>query len=336
MSNTDLDLQRVQKAVEALRQGQLVAFPTETVYGLGADASSLTALERLYRAKGRPTNHPVIVHLHHAEQLKEWAAAVSSEAKALAEAFWPGPMTLILPRARHVLDQVTGDQDTVGLRIPNHPLALSLLRSFGGGVAAPSANKFGKLSPTTAQDVAADFADEVAMVLDGGPCDVGIESTIVDVTTSEVRILRPGMILADHIEAVLGKALSLPGGKPAPRVSGGLPSHYAPQTKLVLVSSDQLDETVKTELAGGKKVALLSFRPVSGAGVGTAPGAAIVASSDSAEYARQLYRNLRKLDQTKSDLILVERVPPGGAWTGIADRLQRAASDQLQMRGETA
>lgn len=334
MSNTDLDLLRVQKAVEALRQGQLVAFPTETVYGLGADAASSAALERLYKAKGRPTNHPVIVHLHHVDQLGDWAASVSGPAKLLAEAFWPGPLTLIVPRAAHVLDQVTGGQSTVGLRIPNHRLALDLLQCFGGGLAAPSANKFGRLSPTTAQDVVADFADEVAMVLDGGPCDVGIESTIVDVTSADVRILRPGMILADHIEEVLGKPLSLPGNKyQAPRVSGGLPSHYAPQTPLVLVASEKLEQIIKAELAAGKKLAVLSFCISS---TGTASGAAIVAPGEASEYARQLYRNLRKLDQSNSDLIVVEQVPPGGAWSGVADRLQRAAADQLQMRGETA
>lgn len=340
MSNSD-DSSLIAKAVAALRQGALVAFPTETVYGLGADARSAAALDRLYKAKGRPANHPVIVHLASVEQLADWASSVKPEARLLAQAFWPGPLTLILPRAAHVLDLVTGGQNTVGLRIPNHPVALTLLQAFQDGLAAPSANKFGRLSPTTAQDVADDFADEVAMVLDGGPCEVGIESTIVDASGDGMRILRPGMILADHIEEVLGKPLHRAGDKPGVRFSGGLPSHYAPRTKVLLVGPEKFEQTVKAETAAGKKVAALAVAGTAGGGAASSmvvPGAGnvIVAPDEPFEYARQLYRNMRTLDKLKFDVIVVEQVPPGGAWSGIADRLVRAAAEQIQMQGETA
>lgn len=336
MSNSDsVDQKLIEQAVAALRRGELVAFPTETVYGLGADASSLTALERLYKAKGRPSNHPVIVHLASLEQLPDWAASVPPEAEALAAAFWPGPLTMILQRASGVLDQVTGGQPTVGLRVPSHPLALQLLRAFDGGLAAPSANKFGKLSPTTAQDVAADFADEVALVLDGGPCDVGIESTIVDLSTPVVRVLRPGMITADYIEDVLGQTV-LRGGKSTTRVPGSLPAHYAPKTPVQLVASDKLEQTLSQQVALGKCLALLALEGTTYGGIETPVAQVIVAPRDPAAYARHLYHNLRRLDKSQSDLIVVEQVPAGGAWAGIADRLTRAAAEQVQIRGETA
>jgi L-threonylcarbamoyladenylate synthase len=341
MLNSDHDqVTLIAKAVQALQQGALVAFPTETVYGLGADASSPAALERLYQAKGRPANHPVIVHVSDVEQLADWAAHIPPDARILADAFWPGPLTLILPRAPHVLAQITGGQGTVGLRIPNHPLALKLLSVFQGGLAAPSANRFGRLSPTTAQDVVDDFGDEVAMVLDGGPCEVGIESTIVDASGEGLRILRPGMILPDHIEDVLGKPLHRAGDKPGVRFSGGLPSHYAPNTKVILVAPEKLVQTVTAESAGGKQVAVLAVVGIAGGGSSwiaqLGSEKVIVAPADPAAYARQLYRSMRTLDKLQLDVIVVEQVPPGGAWSGIADRLARAAAEQIQMRGETA
>ncbi|MBS2001864.1 MAG: threonylcarbamoyl-AMP synthase, partial [Cyanobacteria bacterium SZAS LIN-5] len=188
------DMTIIEHAVRLLQSGELVAFPTETVYGLGADASNPAAVARLYAAKGRPTNHPVIVHLADSNQLSKWASSVPFAAIQLAEKFWPGPLTLILPKADHVLDEITGGQKSVGLRVPAHPLALELLKAFGGGIIAPSANKFGRLSPTRAEDVRAEFKDEVSLVLDGGPCAVGIESTIVDLSREQPMILRPGMI----------------------------------------------------------------------------------------------------------------------------------------------
>ncbi len=312
------------EAVEALKQGALVAFPTETVYGLGASAVDADAIKRLYAAKGRPSDHPVIVHLATTDQLSDWVSQLPPAALRLAQALWPGPMTLILPRSARAQDALTGGQNSVGVRIPNHPVALELLRAFGDGIAAPSANKFGRLSPTSALDVASEFRDELAIVLDGGPCDVGIESTIIDFSHDQPRILRPGMILPEQIELIAGVKLQTvlqASSKTAlPRVPGGLPSHYAPNTPLEIVSSEELEASVRMRLEGGKQVCVLSFRQ-------PAKATAWVAASETAiVYARQLYSNLRKLDQRRADVILVEAVPTGSDWEGISDRLQRAAA----------
>jgi L-threonylcarbamoyladenylate synthase len=226
------DDESIARAAELLRDGGVVAFPTETVYGLGADALNETALARVFRIKERPLDHPMIVHLARAGALADWARDVSAAASALAEAFWPGPLTLIVPRAPEVPDAVTGGQDTVGLRVPEHPVAQALLEAFGRmsperrllGLAAPSANKFGRVSPTTAAHVRADLGDEVDLVLDGGAAEVGIESTIVDVSGGEPAILRPGAISAEAIERVLGAPLQTPGAH-APRVPGARATH---------------------------------------------------------------------------------------------------------------
>lgn len=204
-SATDAD---IAAAAARLRAGELVALPTETVHGLGADAMNPAAVRRIFEAKGRPADHPLIVHLPDAEQMTQWARDIPREAIALAQAFWPGPLTLILKREDDVPLEVTGGQDTVGLRVPGHPLALKLLRAFGGGVAAPSANRFGRISPTTAQHVRDEFHDtlgDALTVLDGGPCEVGIESTILDLSGEAPRILRPGAISAEQIAAVIGR-----------------------------------------------------------------------------------------------------------------------------------
>ncbi len=339
-SNTSL----IDLAVEALRRGELVAFPTETVYGLGADASSVEALKRLYQVKGRPAEHPVIVHIRSAEQLADWVEDVPESACKLAEAFWPGPLTMVLRRSRVVLDQVTGGQETVAIRIPGHPLALALLESFGGGIAAPSANRFGKLSPTTADAVAEELGPDVAMVLDGGPCKVGIESTIVNLSGDVPEILRPGMILADQIEKVLGTPLRYHGtGAVAqtteasqqsdasrkvvdartPRAPGGLLKHYAPRTPMRLVSASKLDDAVKRLNAEGKRLAVVSF----GLHPQKWPNVVWVsAPTGSVDYAHDLYGTLRHLDSQRCDLILVERVPESQEWTPIRDRLERAST----------
>ncbi|HEX7022744.1 MAG TPA: L-threonylcarbamoyladenylate synthase, partial [Trueperaceae bacterium] len=224
----------IHAAADILRAGGLVAFPTETVYGLGADAANPEALAKVFAVKGRPTDHPLIVHLASPEQLDEWAEPVPELALRLVDAFWPGPLTLILRRAPGVLDAVTGGQDTVGLRVPRHPVARELLRAFGGGVAAPSANRFGRISPTTAAHVRADLGERVDAILDGGPSEVGLESTILDLSSREPRILRPGGITAGQLAKVLGQAPAV-GGVGAPRVSGSLASHYAPRTPSVVV-----------------------------------------------------------------------------------------------------
>lgn len=319
------DHRAIWEAAEALRDGRLVAFPTETVYGLGAAVAHPSAISRLYAAKGRPDNHPVIVHLADREQLLDWAASVPPGAWRLAEKLMPGPLTLILPRSARVPTSVTGGQDTVGLRIPNHPIAHKLLKEFGDGVAAPSANKFGRVSPTTAQDVAADFVDELEIVLDGGPCEVGIESTIVEFDVDgTARILRPGMIQAAHISEIVGGRVDTAFGGARPnaqtRVPGGLPSHYAPKTPLLMVQADVLRREVERLVSERKIVAVLAFKH--------APGAvsSVVAKSTAREYAQQLYSNLRALDRENADVIIVEAVPETDEWAGIADRLRRASA----------
>lgn len=323
MSDENENSMAVKEAAQLLAEGRLVAFPTETVYGLGADATNGAALEALFKAKGRPTKHPVIVHVAEHEQVSDWVAELPEAAILLGKLFWPGPLTLILKKAEHVHDMITGGQDTVAIRIPSHPLAQELLREFGKGVAAPSANKFGRLSPTTAEDVRADFADEVAMVLDGGACQVGIESTIVDVSSDTPRILRPGMIQTESLYVALHEVgLSVPEANKSggPRVPGSMTTHYAPTTAVKLVSSDNFAKSVEQLEREGNEVAVLSFEK--------APMLQkrwITCSRFPAHYAHMLYKNLRKLDSYGSDLIVVEQPPLESDWEGVNDRLRRAA-----------
>jgi len=331
----------IAQAAAVLKAGGLVGMPTETVYGLAADASSAAAIARIYAAKGRPSDHPVIVHLAHIEQIKDWAIDIPEEAWVLARAFWPGPMTLILKRAAHVLDAVTGGQDTVGLRIPSHPVAHALLAAFGSGVAAPSANKFGRVSPTTAQHVRDEFGDAIDLVLDGGASEVGIESTIIDCASGRMRILRPGAITMEMVEAALGqervavmeqydstkakikeierRALARIGVKQdAPRVSGSLDAHYAPRTRLQLVPPHSLAETVAHHAP--RELAVLSRERPAGF-----DGEWRQAAADPAGYARELYARLRELDKLNTELMLIEAPPQGPEWDGVNDRLRRAA-----------
>ena len=218
----------IRDAAAILRRGGLVAFPTETVYGLGADASNPAAVARIYAVKGRPPNHPVIVHIGESGQWARWAREFPEHAAKLAARFWPGPLTLVLRRASGVGDYLTGGQETIGLRVPGHPIALELLREFRGGIAAPSANRFGRVSPTSAEHVRSDLGSDVDLILDGGACEIGIESTIVDVSRGRPVVLRPGRISEDDIASALGfpPARRDPG---APRAPGALPSHYAPR-----------------------------------------------------------------------------------------------------------
>jgi L-threonylcarbamoyladenylate synthase len=325
----------IKTAAQLLKEGELVALPTETVYGLGADATNLEALRKLYRVKGRPQSHPVIVHLHSLEQIKDWAIELPDSFFILAEKFWPGPLTMIVRRAQGVLDAVTGGQDTVGLRMPSHPVAIALLKEFGRGLAAPSANKFGRISPTTALAVKEEFGSELKMVLDGGACEVGIESTIVDLSHSsfQPRILRPGMILPDDLFMALQKEhedKTDVGGEDesaaaseAPRVPGALPSHYAPVTRTDLVPSHLLRKTIE-QYADRKSLAVISFSPLSVEGL--IASNLIVAEQEPFAYARSLYANLRALDRLKQSLIIVEEPPQTPEWSGIRDRLLRASS----------
>lgn len=312
----------IEQAVVILRAGGLVAFPTETVYGLGADASNPEALKKLYAAKGRPAGHPVIVHLADASQLARWACDATAAALKLAEKFWPGPLTLILKRAPGVNDVVTGGQDTIGLRVPSHPVAHALLARFGGGIAAPSANRFGHVSSTTAAHVKQEFGDAVDLVLDGGPSEVGIESTILDVSRDAPVLLRPGRISAQEIEAVLGVHLAAPNAA-SPRAPGTLARHYAPNTPLMLTEADLLPELAASLARQGKHIAVLARRLVQP----TLPGLVwIAAPQDAARYAHDLYANLRQLDAAGCEMILVEQVPREPEWTAVADRLTRAAT----------
>jgi len=314
--------QDIEHAVAVLRSGGLVAFPTETVYGLGADASNAEAVAKIFAVKDRPASHPLIVHLPDAVQVANWARDVPEAARKLARRFWPGPLTLILRRAQAVSDAVTGGQDTVALRVPSHPVALQLLGRFGGGIAAPSANRHGRVSATTAEHVRHEFGEAIECVLDGGETDVGIESTIVDLSGQTPMLLRPGWIGPAELEEVLGVALAAAAAD-APRAPGTLAKHYAPQTPLIVMEFDLLMELAATLTRVGKRVAALVMTDRRPAHEGltwiTAPG-------DPAAYAHTLYANLRELDEAGCETILVERPPQGAEWMAINDRLTRAAA----------
>lgn len=310
------------KAVAVLRAGGLVAFPTETVYGLGADASNPAAVARIFEAKGRPATHPVIVHLADAAELATWARDVPKAAHLLARKFWPGPLTLILSRAATVSDVVTGGQDTVALRVPSHPVARELLARFGGGVAAPSANRHGRVSATTAEHVRHELGTAVECVLDGGEAKIGIESTIVDLSGSQPTLLRPGWITASQLEEALGVALAAPTSN-APRAPGTLAAHYAPRTPLMLMEGDLAVELAASLARQGKRVAVLAFserRPLA-AGIEW-----VAAPRDADGYAHSLYATLHRLDATGCDAIIVEQPPQRPEWAAINDRLTRAAA----------
>lgn len=309
-------------AVRALRAGELVAFPTETVYGLGADASDPDAVARIFAAKGRPADHPLIVHLASADQLDRWAVRVPDAARRVARRFWPGPLTLILERHPDVPTAVTGGQDTVGLRVPSHPVAHALLAAFGGGVAAPSANRFGRVSPTTRERVVAELGDRVATVLEGGACEVGLESTILDLTGPRPRLLRPGAISADDLAEVLDDAptRAVTGG---PRTPGRLASHYAPTTPVRVVEEAVLPEAVRTAQDAGLRVAVL--RPEGGpAGSGAAGHALVEMPASARAYARLLYARLARVDALGCDVALVQRPPARTGWEAVHDRLGRS------------
>jgi L-threonylcarbamoyladenylate synthase len=333
MTGTMPDQAAIAAAARALEAGRLVAFPTETVYGLGADAENAAAIAAIYAAKGRPSNHPVIVHLAPGADIERWASDIPDEAHKLIAVFWPGPLTLILKRAAGVPAAVAGGQDSIGLRCPSHPVAQALLRAFRnghGGIAAPSANRFGHVSPTTAAHVMDEFGSgpdsPLAAVLDGGPSDVGIESTIVDLSrmeTSGPALLRPGQVSAAQIADVIG---IWPGvaGADAPRVSGALASHYAPRTPVVLVESDAIGATLERLAAAGRHAALI----VTDAAL--AMGSHVLLPALPEGYAQGLYAALREMDAAGADVILVECPPQEVAWLGVNDRLRRAAHGSEQ------
>ncbi len=318
--------EEIERAAQLLRTGALIGFPTETVYGLGADARNGDAVRRLFTVKRRPAEHPVIVHLADAQLLSRWAREVSSRAEALAEAFWPGPLTLILPRAPSVLDVITGGQESVGLRVPAHPIAHALLARLlelgSDGIAAPSANRFGRISATNARHVADEFGDAIALVLDGGSSRHGIESTIVDLSTGDPALLRPGAITIDALRRVLGFAPRL-GSARSPRASGTLAAHYAPSTPARLVASDDLTDALSAlpRLAPDRAIAVLA-RSIAKPPDFT--GAWIAAPEKSARYAQDLYANLRTLDARGADEIWIEAPPDEPDWVAVNDRLSKA------------
>jgi len=306
----------VRRAAQILRAGGLVAFPTETVYGLGADAASEKAVARLYEVKRRPADHPVIVHFQKPHHAFRWARDLPGAAAELAERFWPGPLTLILKRSALAKDFVTGGQDTVGLRVPSHPLAQALLKEFGGAIAAPSANRFGMVSPTTPAHVREDLGKDADLVLEGGPSEVGIESTIVDLSSGNAVLLRPGAITRqqiDEIVRVTDEISSL-------RHSGGLERHYAPRTPARLVPVHALDK----EISKGKSVAVLAFsRPDERVDFW------LRMPRDPQVYAQKLYAALRELDGAGCEQILVEAPPDAPEWAAVRDRLERACARNM-------
>ncbi|MEC4747622.1 L-threonylcarbamoyladenylate synthase [Methylomicrobium sp. Wu6] len=311
-------------AADLLRRGRLVAFPTETVYGLGADASNAEAVGRIFAAKGRPADHPLIVHITDASCLTDWAETVPETAWLLACHFWPGPLAMILKKKPQVPDAVTGGQPTVGLRVPNHPVALSLLRKFGGGIAAPSANRFCRISPTTARHVEEELGDSVDLILDGGPCEVGVESTIIDLSGARPRQLRPGRITRQQIEALIGVPLAVAAKSDEAldiRAPGLLAVHYAPSTMALLCRADELSATLAELNAQGRRVGLIAYHrpilPLHLEHILHMPEAAH-------DYAQALYAALREMDNLRFDLIVVEQPPEGDAWQAVNDRLRKA------------
>ncbi len=317
-------VENIARAARALAAGELVAFPTETVYGLGANARDAAAVGLLFAAKGRPADHPVIVHLADTAALPRWARTVPAGASALAAAFWPGPLTLILPRADDVPNNVTGGQQSVGLRVPAQQTAHALLAEVAvlgcDGIAAPSANRFGRISATTAVHVADEFGDVIALILDGGPCRHGIESTIVDFTGGDPVVLRPGSITSEALARVLGTA-PRSAERGATRAPGTLASHYAPRTRAKLLPRTELLAALAGLGGPGSHISVLAHSV-------TQPpefeGAWFDAPVESARYAQQLYANLRALDAREADEIWIEAPPDGPDWVAIGDRLRRA------------
>ena len=322
----------IARAVTALAAGELVGIPTETVYGLAADACNERAVAKIFAAKGRPSDHPLIVHVVDADHVPQFASEVPPFAQRLIDAFWPGPLTLILPRRGDRGAAAAGGQPSIGLRCPAHPVAHALLVACAratpaiAGIAAPSANKFGRVSPTTAEHVRSEFGDDL-LVLDGGPCEIGIESTIVDCTRGEPVLLRPGVLTRDEVTAACGQALRLPhempdAAQPAPRASGTLESHYAPRAAVRLMEAAALRAALQVLGSEAPPIGVYARTALRS----TAPGVVVRRMPQApAEAARELFAVLRELDDRGVQLIWVEAPPPGTAWDGVRDRLQRAA-----------
>jgi L-threonylcarbamoyladenylate synthase len=309
-------------AARILIAGGVVAFPTETVYGLGAHAEHRDAVRRVFAIKGRPAGHPLIVHGPDASMLDRYARRASRDVRRLAEALWPGPLTLVVARSPSVPDAVTGGRETVGLRVPDQPLAHEMLSAVGAGVAAPSANIFGRISPTTAAHVLGDIGGQVDLILDGGPCTVGVESTILDLSTGQPTILRAGGIPRDAIEALLGQAVVASASGPA-RAPGMLAAHYAPNATVVLITEDQVAPSLHTYRSADQRVALISTVRLDT----NDPGTIVLrpAGERPEDFAHDLYRLLRDADAAMAEIILVVPPPGDGIAVAVRDRLERAA-----------
>lgn len=324
MNAPPVDVAAIERAVAILRRGGIVALPTETVYGLAADADNESAVRKLFAAKRRPADHPVIVHVGGADAFEQWAVQVPDVAYVLAHAFWPGPLTLVLKRSARANDVVTGGQDTVALRAPAHLWMRAALRAFGGALAAPSANSFGRVSPTVAQHVIDDLGVKprgaVDLVVDGGACSVGIESTIVDLSGAAPALLRPGFVTRDQLQRALGQPVADAGAN-APRASGRLEKHYAPRTRLFMMGTADLAQ--KLRQASDRRLAVLA--PLALLENCRADVAlAIAAAENPGDYARLLYSSLHRLDTCGADCLLIATPPTGPLWEAIHDRLRRA------------
>lgn len=334
------DAASIQVACRILAAGGLVAVPTETVYGLAASLKHDSALKRIFDVKRRPADHPLIVHVPDIEVARRYAKSFSSSANKLAEAFWPGPLTLVLPRSELVPACVTGGHDTVGIRVPSHPVTLELLRNLGNAIAAPSANRFTQVSPTRAAHVAVDLGHDVDLILDGGSCEVGVESTVLDLSTEHPTILRPGGISREAIELVLEQPVRTLGEKGSSTPSPGQhPLHYSPRAKVKIVSAAQTWEVAKNDAAQGKRVRVFTFQKPTFRCRHVETDSQSQLVSDSAperldywlfpselqEIAKQLYSRFRDADRDKVDLLLVELPPTTGLGQAICDRIRRAA-----------
>lgn len=314
-------------AAKLLREGGLVAFPTETVYGLGARADSSVAVRRIFEVKGRPAAHPLIVHICEAADLGSWVASVPEQARILGAAFWPGPLTLVLRRNARVSLEVTGGKDTVAVRVPQHPVALALLQLVELGIAAPSANRFTRVSPTRSEHVESDLGSHIDYILEGGPSEVGIESTIVDLSGTSPMILRPGGVTQEAIEARLGLAVPVAAESETP-APGQHPLHYAPRALVRIVTPEELPTLATGLTEQGQRVGVLTAGP-------TLPGLPANISvcdipGDERSYARELYHSLRALDEQGVDIILTCLPHQSGIGLAVRDRLLKAAGPRNQ------
>lgn len=317
------DASDIERSVSVLTAGGVVAIPTETVYGLAADAANASAVAKIFAIKRRPTSHPLIMHLGAPNWIDDWATDIPESARLLAHTFWPGPLTLVLNRHPNVLPAVTGGQDSVAMRVPAHPLTLQLIRAFGRPLVAPSANRFTHLSPTSADDVRAELGSDVDFILDGGPCRVGVESTIIDLRHGTPQLLRPGGIAAERIEAVLQQPLA--GSDGAVRVPGQHPLHYSPNARVSLVEPEELVPQALASAAAGQKVGVLLPPEFAGELSGTDRIVPVVVPAALDEYAAALYRYLRAFDRQGCDVIFASLPAAHGLGAALCDRLRRAA-----------